>query len=70
MVQKEAFRIREACVVVGIGKSKMQEEIASGRLKIFKIGRATLISRLALEEWLNLCQEESKGKFKGVSNGN
>ena len=38
-----AVRIREACRLTGIGRSKIYELIASGEIEIVKIGAMTLI---------------------------
>lgn len=40
---KFAFTIAEACHAVGIGRSKLYELIAQGRLQTRKIGSRTLI---------------------------
>lgn len=40
---KLAFTIAEACHAVGIGRSKLYELIADGRLEIRKIGSRTII---------------------------
>lgn len=38
-----AVRIREACRLTGIGRSKLYELIASGDIEIVKIGTMTLV---------------------------
>jgi excisionase family DNA binding protein len=38
-----AYRIDKACEVSGFGKTKLYEEIGSGRLRAVKVGRRTLI---------------------------
>ena len=39
-----AVTIREACRITGLGRSKIYELIADGRLAIVKIDRRTLLS--------------------------
>lgn len=41
----------------GIGRSKVYEEIKSGRLKAVKVGRRTLILPEAEQEWRGNCQQ-------------
>ena len=42
--------IAEACLVLGIGRSKLYELIADGSLPLRKIGRKSLIARADLVE--------------------
>ena len=45
-------RIREACRLTGIGRSKLYELIAAGDIQIIKVGSITLISMARLQEFL------------------
>lgn len=42
-------RIREACRMTGIGRSKLYELIAEGEIEIVKIGAITLVPVKSLE---------------------
>lgn len=46
------YRPEDAARVLGIGRSKVFEEMAAGRLKSVRIGRARRVSRSALEEYV------------------
>jgi excisionase family DNA binding protein len=46
-------RVREACRLTGIGRSKLYELIAAGEIEIVKVGTITLIPTAALERFLN-----------------
>lgn len=46
-----AYSIEEFAHCYGIGRTLAYREIAAGRLRIFKVGRRTLISADAAEEW-------------------
>jgi excisionase family DNA binding protein len=35
--------IREACLATGIGRTKLYQEIAAGRIRTSKVGRRTLV---------------------------
>ena len=48
----DAYRVEEFCGRNRIGKTKFYEEVYAGRLKIFKVGRRTLVSRAAAENWI------------------
>ena len=43
--------------LVPIGRTKIYEEIASGRLKSFKVGNRRLVLHASLVEWLKALQE-------------
>jgi excisionase family DNA binding protein len=51
-------RIREACRLTGIGRSKLYELIADGEIEIIKVGTITLIPVAGLERFL---QQRSTG---------
>ena len=36
-------RVREACRLTGIGRSKFYEPIAAGEIEVIKVGRITLV---------------------------
>ena len=43
-----SVRIREACRLTGVGRSKLYELIASGEVETVKIGRITLVPMRSL----------------------
>ncbi|MDE1152388.1 MAG: helix-turn-helix domain-containing protein [Micavibrio sp.] len=43
--------VTEALQIMGIGKTRLYEEIKLGKIKAVKCGRRTLISDVAIEEW-------------------
>jgi excisionase family DNA binding protein len=47
-----AVRVREACRLTGIGRSKLYELIAAGEIKIVKIGTITLVPVASLRSFL------------------
>jgi excisionase family DNA binding protein len=49
-----AVRVREACRLTGIGRSKLYELIAAGEIEIIKVGTITLIPVSSLERFLKL----------------
>ena len=61
-LEKQAYRPREFQRAYGIAKSYFYEQIAQGRLKIIKAGKATLVTREAANEWLALCATETQPK--------
>ena len=46
-------RVREACRLTGIGRSKLYELIAAGEIEIIKVGTITLIPTATLGRFLN-----------------
>jgi excisionase family DNA binding protein len=51
-IQREGLSIAEACAAAGIGRTKLYEAIADGRLKARKLGKRTLILRDDLRQFL------------------
>lgn len=51
--KKIAYRIPEVVKIVGISRASVYREIRDRRLPAVKAGKATLITALALEEWLS-----------------
>jgi excisionase family DNA binding protein len=47
-----SVRVKEACQLTGIGRSKLYELIASGDVEIVKIGAITLIPIASLKKLL------------------
>ena len=46
-------RVREACRLTGIGRSKLYELIAAGEIEIVKVGAMTLIPTVALQRFID-----------------
>ncbi|GMV28576.1 MAG: hypothetical protein AMXMBFR59_07010 [Rhodanobacteraceae bacterium] len=51
-VPKLAYTVREFCVSSGIGRSRIYELIAAGKLKTVKLGRSRLITAEAANEFV------------------
>lgn len=51
-IQKSAFSIAEFCEAVSIGRTRAYFEIKSGRLKVVKVGRRTIITAMEIQNWL------------------
>lgn len=47
-------RVREACRLTGIGRSKLYELIAGGDIDIIKVGAITLIPMSSLQRFVDL----------------
>lgn len=43
MADKLAYSVTEACIAIGIGRTRLYEEIKAGRIPVRKIGKRTLI---------------------------
>ncbi len=50
-VEKRNLRVDEFAQIYGICRTKVYQEIKSGRLKPFKVGKTTLIAIEAAEDW-------------------
>jgi excisionase family DNA binding protein len=47
-----SVRVREACRLTGIGRSKLYELIAAGEIEVVKVGTITLIPMAGLQSFL------------------
>jgi excisionase family DNA binding protein len=46
------LRITEAAALLGIGRSKMFELLASGEIPVIRLGRVVRVPREGLREWV------------------
>lgn len=60
--QKLAHSIKESASILGIGVTKIYQEISEGRLKARKFGKRTLVTAEALSQWLNNLPAIGEGK--------
>lgn len=51
-MEKLVLTISETAAVLGIGRSKMFELLASGRLPVLRMGKVVRIPRPELEDWI------------------
>jgi excisionase family DNA binding protein len=51
--RQRAFSIREFSEAFRVGRTKVYEEIKSGRLRARKVGKRTVITDDDAEEWIN-----------------
>jgi excisionase family DNA binding protein len=51
-LQPLTVRIRDACRMTGIGRSKLYELIADGEIEILKVGAITLVPVAGLQAFL------------------
>jgi excisionase family DNA binding protein len=47
-----ACSVNEAAGLVGVSRSRLYLEIASGRLRVRKVGKRTIVETAALRDWL------------------
>jgi excisionase family DNA binding protein len=58
-----AYDIPSFCAAFSLGRTRVYQEIKDGRLRIMKVGRRTLISVQAADEW---CRR-AEGRKEGIS---
>lgn len=59
-VTPQAFTIPEYIGYYKVGRTKLYEEIASGRLSTYKVGRRRYISAHAADEWQKKLEKEAR----------
>jgi len=47
------YDIEEVATMVGLGRTRLYEEIRSGRLRSVKVGRRRLVPLAAVERWVD-----------------
>ena len=52
-IEPISVRIPEACRLTGIGRSKLYELIAEGRIEIVKVGTMTLVPYASLKDLID-----------------
>ena len=52
LAEKLGLTVAEAAELCGLGETMLRAEYTAGRLKVVRIGRAIVISRVELEAWL------------------
>jgi excisionase family DNA binding protein len=52
-LEKRLFSVENIMQMLGIGRTKVYQEMDSGRLRSVKVGRRRLVSAAALEEFIN-----------------
>jgi excisionase family DNA binding protein len=55
--QRLLLRIPEVMSMLGVGRTKIYELIATGELPVVRVGRAVRISRVAIEKWVEERQQ-------------
>ena len=58
--EKQLYRVRDAMVVLSLGRSSIYEQIRSGRLRTVTQGRSRLIPASAIAEYVKLLEQEAK----------
>lgn len=56
---KLGYTIAEYAAAIGLGRTKVYEEIRAGRLRTVKVGRRTIITHTAAEEHVGLLDREA-----------
>lgn len=51
--QRKAYDLKSFCEAFSIGRTKVYQEIREGKLKTLKVGRRTIITAQAADDWLN-----------------
>ncbi|WAP56948.1 helix-turn-helix domain-containing protein [Streptomyces sp. S465] len=54
------YRLEEAAVVLGVGRSTVYEEVRLGRLQTVRIGRRRLVPLEYLTEYVELLKREAR----------
>lgn len=50
--ERALYSVPEIIEMVGIGRTRLYQELNSGRLKAVKIGKRTCVTKASLDAWL------------------
>lgn len=50
------YSIKEVSQIIGIGRTRIYEELNAGGLKAVKVGKRTCITKASLNEWMSNLQ--------------
>ena len=67
VAERLAFRVPEVGELVGIGRSKAYQLVASGEIPSIRIGRAVRVPAQALKDYLARKQAEAEGEQHPVA---
>ena len=56
----QLYRVRDAMVILSLGRSAIYEQIRSGRLRSVTQGRSRLIPASAIADYIALLEQEAK----------
>lgn len=57
--QKLAYSVEELATLTGLGRTKLFEEIAGGRLTSYRVGRRRFVSAEAVAAWQRALEAET-----------
>ncbi|MBT0668934.1 helix-turn-helix domain-containing protein [Novosphingobium profundi] len=60
-IEPISVRIPEACRLTGIGRSKLYELIAEGRIEVVKVGTMTLVPYASLKDLIDQARRSENG---------
>jgi hypothetical protein len=69
-IPKAAFSVDDLIVAYGLSRQSIYNEINAGRLRVMKVGRRTLISAEAREDWCRALEENTSVKPELVRGAN
>ena len=61
LIEPISVRIPEACRLTGIGRSKLYELIAEGRIEVVKVGAMTLVPYASLKDLIDQARRSENG---------
>jgi excisionase family DNA binding protein len=59
LVDKLLYRIEEACIATALGRTKVYDEIAAGRIRVVKIGKSVRIPADELRAYVERVKAEN-----------
>lgn len=62
-LSKELFKVSEAMELLSMSRTVIYEQMRNGRLRYVKQGRATLITRAAIRNYVALLENESGVRY-------
>jgi excisionase family DNA binding protein len=59
-IERLCYSVDDAATLMSVGKRSLYREIASGRIKVAKMGKRTLVPAGAIQDWLEAASKPAK----------
>ena len=59
-IERLCYSVDDAATLMSVGKRSLYREIASGRIKVVKMGKRTLVPAGAIQDWMEAASKSIK----------
>ena len=59
-IERLCYSVDDAATLMSVGKRSLYREIASGRIKVVKMGKRTLVPAGAIQDWMEVASKPAQ----------